>query len=377
MLKSSMFWQKYLRLENKLLDIADNIFITDVLRTTINGIEQITNNDNQLLCYSPKICDFIIECCVEIESIAKELYCDNYGEINKKLHFDYDCLEHFEAGWHINEKIVNVISPFFELRNDDNYRIKPLYRNVKDEKGKLKTIWNVAYQAIKHDRYNSLNKGTIKAAYYALAALYLLNIYLKNINIIIKYSNIDNYDFTFGSKVFSIDKPIDNKQLFYNNVIVHSSSPLVYKYTDLAEKVLKEKQENDKRNRINWIQAQPEFLDEKFNKEVEEEMNNPLSKKHDWSYVCFIIEQRHRINIMSSNTFEEQKSKLVNTKGWRLYLQNNKEINNNSITKDNLNEMIIMASIQESINIENSFRTSGWEYLSQEYACNLMIDKYQ
>ncbi len=124
-----MFWQKYLRLENNFLDIADNIIITDVLRTIVNGVEKITNNENQLNCYSPKICDFIIECCIEIESISKELYFDNNKNADRtnKVLFDYHCLEYFEENWHIDEKIVNVISPVFELHNINNYRIKPFF----------------------------------------------------------------------------------------------------------------------------------------------------------------------------------------------------------------------------------------------------------
>lgn len=40
-----------------------------------------------------------------------------------------------------------------------------------------KTVWSKAYQAVKHDRYNSLYQGNIKALLHSEAALYLLNIY--------------------------------------------------------------------------------------------------------------------------------------------------------------------------------------------------------
>ncbi len=219
--------------------------------------------------------------------------------------------------------------------------------------------------------------GTIRSAYYSLAALYLLNIYMKNVNIRISYKNISNFDYTFSSNIFSVDKPIDNKMLWYKNEAEHSSSPLIYKYTELAEKVLKEKQEEDEKNRTDWIKAQPEFLDVDFNKKVEEERENPLSEKKNWNYIEFIVDKRMRDEIMSSDKFEEQKNKLIRTKGWKRYLYNNKKIDNEIITKDNINEMITNAVIQEYISLIHSFRTSGWEDLIEIYTCNLKIDKYE
>lgn len=47
--KRDMFWQKYLRLEKNFLDIADNIIITDVLRTIVDGVENISNDKLKLL----------------------------------------------------------------------------------------------------------------------------------------------------------------------------------------------------------------------------------------------------------------------------------------------------------------------------------------
>lgn len=377
--KSDMFWQKYLHLEKDFLEIADNILITDVLRTMINGTEHIENNENQLSCYSPKICDFIVECCVEIESISKELYFDNNINIgkNKNVHFDYECLAYFEKNWHINEKNVNIISPIFELHNIENRKIKPLERNVKDENGTLKTNWNISYQAVKHDRYNALSKGTIKSAYFSLAALYLLNIYMKNINIRIGYDKIKSFDYTFSSNLFSTEKPIDNGMLWYKNEAKHSSSPLIYKYTDLSEKVLKEKQEEDEENKIEWINSQPECSDDVFNKYVLKEMKNPSSKKQNWNIIEFIVDKRIRDIVLTSDDFEGQKEKLIKTYGWKLYLYNNKRIDNNIITKENIEEMIEHVVMHEYLSLIRSFRKSGWEDLAQTYACNLRIDKYE
>lgn len=75
--------------------------------------------------------------------------------------------------------------------------------------------WAEAYQAVKHDRFSSLYKGNVKALIWALAALYLLNIYYKNYALGIEFNNISDINFSFDSLIFSVRQPIISIQQLY------------------------------------------------------------------------------------------------------------------------------------------------------------------
>ena len=66
--------------------------------------------------------------------------------------------------------------------------------------------WKCAYQAVKHSRNDNLEKGNLENFIHSLAALYLLNLYYKDLSIEIgnddKGATIDK---TCGSMVFSVD----------------------------------------------------------------------------------------------------------------------------------------------------------------------------
>ena len=179
--------------------------LNEILVNGPNGIVTQTCT-SQLDVFSPYIADLLVRCCVQIEAISKELYFDNGG--NKKrgdssILFDEDCLKLIDIKWKTHEKNVLIVAPFFNFTKDENRVLKPL----KEAHKRQGTYWEKAYQAVKHDRYSSLHKGTVKAFIHALAALYLLNIYYRNTSWVVKYQEVPNLDYSMGSQIFAVRPP--------------------------------------------------------------------------------------------------------------------------------------------------------------------------
>lgn len=191
--KANMFWQTYLNLENETLEVAKYIYITDTTTKLDNRSKTVKNieDERQLLTYSSYIADLLVRCCVEIEAISKEMYYDNGGAKARgsiDLYFDTDCIALLNQKWNLSNKVVMIVASNFNLLKDENRNLTPL--NNADKRSK--TIWAKAYQAVKHDRYNSLYLGNIKALINAMAALYLLNIYYRDIKLTVKYMDNNN-----------------------------------------------------------------------------------------------------------------------------------------------------------------------------------------
>lgn len=120
-----------------------------------------------------------------------------------------------------------IVAPSFNFTKKENRILKPL----KEAHKRQGTYWEKAYQAVKHDRYASLYKGTVKAFIHALAALYLLNIYYRNDSWITKYQDITKDDYSLGSTIFAVAPPANN-HLWHANSPISSESPYVVKYRD-------------------------------------------------------------------------------------------------------------------------------------------------
>ena len=91
-----MFWQTYLNLEKELIEVSKYIFITDELIMNNKGVEETKPYDSQLGTFSPHIADLLVQCCVQIEAISKELYFDNGGSKqrgDKTISYEEDCLK--------------------------------------------------------------------------------------------------------------------------------------------------------------------------------------------------------------------------------------------------------------------------------------------
>ena len=186
----NLYWPVYLNLERELLDVARTIHI----------------NDRQLEVYSMRIADLLVRTVVEIEAISKELFYANGGTIPEGQdypYFDSDCIRLLADKWKIDKKIVLVTAVDMFMEEDSNVVLRPLCRaRWRGNKGQ---DWNRAYQNVKHNRMKMLHKGTLKIFIRALAALYLLNIYYRDENVVLDHDCTGrSHDFSFGSSVFSI-----------------------------------------------------------------------------------------------------------------------------------------------------------------------------
>ena len=166
----NIFWNIYKNIERELIEISNIIHI----------------DDNQLSVYSPKITELLIRTVVEVEAISKELYFKNGGdkENDNQLFFDTDCIDFLENKWLLSKKKVIVSAPNFYFNNEDNRVLTPLRKANK--RGSSSSKWLRAYQA--------------------LAGLYVLNIYYKDLEYLLgRDHNGTNFDSSLGSSLFSVE----------------------------------------------------------------------------------------------------------------------------------------------------------------------------
>jgi hypothetical protein len=186
----NIFWNIYKNIERELIEISNVIHM----------------DDNQLSIYSPKITELLIRTVVEVEAISKELYFENGGdkENDNQLFFDTDCIDFLEKKWLLSKKKVIVSASNFYFNDENNRVLTPLKKANK--RGRSSSKWLIAYQAVKHNRNNSLLKGNLKNLIEALAGLYVLNIYYKDlVYSLSRDSNGTNFDNSLGSSIFSVD----------------------------------------------------------------------------------------------------------------------------------------------------------------------------
>lgn len=181
------FWNAYKRLEKDVLELSEYIHISD----------------DQLGVYSAKIGDLLVRTAIEAETLVKLLYHENGGEKSngKDLYFDTDCFKLLEEKWKLSQKTIYVTAPSFFLK--DNRTLRPLHKAHK--RGTSSSKWQIAYQAVKHDRVNNQKSGNIGNLLLALGALYVLNIYYRDAH----FSNVtdetaSNIDWGLGSDLFTI-----------------------------------------------------------------------------------------------------------------------------------------------------------------------------
>lgn len=192
----NLYWSIYKNLEKEFLELTNFIHFSD----------------DQLKVYSMHIADLIVRCSIEIESISKELYFELGGNRNpldengnkRDLYFDTDCLDLLENKWYITKKNVIVSAPTVYFSSKSNRVFAPLHKANK--RGSSGSKWKQAYQAIKHDRKESLKKATIENLMYAMGALYILNLYYKDETISIGkvYKSDNSFDSRVGSGIFSV-----------------------------------------------------------------------------------------------------------------------------------------------------------------------------
>ncbi|MFI3166515.1 MAG: hypothetical protein R3Y32_00180 [Bacillota bacterium] len=263
----NLFWSVYKNLEKEVLKLADNIHFSD----------------KQLNVYSMKIADLIVRCAIEIEAISKALYSMNGGvakfndkgkEIN--LYFDTDCIDYLENKWHLSKKKIIIAAANFYFEKEDSRILTPLKKANKQ--GNSGSKWKQAYQSLKHDRQNSLEKGNVQNLIAALGALYILNIYYKDDSIkLVKHEDINTRQ---GSDVFEVIC-FDATRVTQSNIADSeirdldklSEAILIKKYQTKSIQTLEKefKDFNDKLN--NEIIKSPQYADE-INKDPEKYINS-------------------------------------------------------------------------------------------------------
>ena len=195
MATTNVYWPVYKNLENEVLKLADFLHFSD----------------DQTSVYSMHIADLIIRCAVEIESIAKELYSligGNAFPVDKNgkprdLYFDTDCLDLLEQRWNLSKKQITVSSINFYFTDEKNRVLTPLHKANK--RGTNGSKWKQAYQAVKHDRRNSIKKGNIENLLNALGALFILNVYYRDDSFSLgRITSAASFDSRLGSDIFSV-----------------------------------------------------------------------------------------------------------------------------------------------------------------------------
>lgn len=355
MKKSDIFWQTYLNLEKEVIEVSKYIFFTD--EVLVNGNNGVVAQacKTQLETFSPHIADLLVRCCVQIEAVSKELYFDNGGTKvrgDSNIFFDEDCLKLIDIKWQTHNKIVMVVAPYFNLTKDENCLLRPL----KEAHKRQGTYWERAYQAVKHDRYSSLQKGNVKALIQALGALYLLNIYYRNDSWVTKYNSIQKSDYSMGSSVFAV-KPPAVDQLWYGNHEVISESSFVVKYKDDDYQRIEEMQRQEQQALNEYWSRQPEIKEPEFLMQLTKASESGQRVMHIWELAKYRLNKK----IPSNLPFEEKKSQLINSEEWNGWVhQHNKHLSAEELTEDNIQNEINTVGTCWGMDIMKRFQKFEW-----------------
>ena len=379
--KAQLFWQTYLNLEKEVLEVAKYIYITDEITTYSRGGLVSSHCKTQLETFSPHIADLLIRTCVEIEAISKELY-HKFGGTKargaKDLFFDEDCLKLIDIKCKTHNKVVMVSCPAFNLTREENLCFKPL----KEAHKRQGTDWEKAYQALKHDRYSSLSQGTIKKLLHAMGALFLLNIYFKNVKLTARYLEVSRLDFSLGSLIFSVKQPsceyvikiINNEDVV--DLLQAGESPFVVKYTDSYYKEILDVNQKMLREMNDYWLSQPELKESGFIQQMEQAKKKAL-KDPCRRVIPFweLAQYRLRKKIPVTLPFEERKRLLISSQEWngRIRLQS-PHLDGDGITEANIQAEIDHAGLLAGMELQQRFENLKMHKAFNEGYCELVLD---
>lgn len=355
MKRSDIFWQTYLNLEKEVIEVSKYIFFTDEMLVNGSGGIVVQFCKTQIETFSPHIADLLVRCCVQIEAISKELYFDIGGTKSRgdsSILFDEDCLKLIDIKWQTHNKLVMIVAPFFNFTRDENRILKPL-REAHKRQG---TYWEKAYQAVKHDRYSSLQKGNVKALIHALAALFLLNLYYRNDSWVTKYNDISKLDYSMGSAIFTVKSP-DANQLWYGNEPTICESPYVASYKDADYQQIEEIQRQERKALNDYWIKQPELHEPAFITQLQKASEGGQRVMHIWELA------KYRLNKKIPNTlsYEDRESLLINSEEWNgLIHQHNKHLSADELTEDNIQKKIDTIGTCFGIEIAKRFEKLEW-----------------
>ncbi|OOM09320.1 hypothetical protein [Clostridium saccharobutylicum] len=190
-MNDNLFWPIYKKIEEEFKDLSYYIAI----------------NKKQLKTYSIKIADLILRTVSECENIASTIckrenikFKDKKGHIRKTVYFN-EYIEQLNAIFKLEQKNVSI--KYINIDNNTfDSKLTPFQKEILKINGKQKSIlpWYNAYNKIKHDRVKNFKQANLENLINSLAALFMLNIYLKNQI----FYTIDNYDYK------NITKKIEN-----------------------------------------------------------------------------------------------------------------------------------------------------------------------
>lgn len=354
---AELYWQTYKKLENELINLSHHIYISDKPIRIEDESNDLTMN--QLYVYSPSIADLIVRCGVEIEAISKELYLKNGGKQKEKdylLSFDSDCIKFLNRKWNFNNKQINIISPHFDL-SWKNSILFPL----KDAHIKQNTIWKTTYHDLKHNRYKNLDKANIKALLESMAALFLLNIYHRNEIMYSKYEDIKNKDYSFGSRIFSLNPPLVSQVWSEGNIPLESTSPFVATMNPLTFDRVKEIQNKEDKALKEYLMSQPEMNDSAFHKQLS---SNLIQYENPYNIITGYIELgKFRINqkYKTYDNFVELKAALINSEEWNGWInQNNNHLSDDDISEENIHDEIEKVGQRWGLQLMKMFLKNEW-----------------
>lgn len=359
MKKSDIYWQTYINLEKEVIEMSKYIFVTDVKTINRNGLEVLEKCSTQLLTFSPHIADLLVRCCVQIEAISKELYYDLNGEKKRgdnTIKFDEDCLKLIDIKWETHNKRVLVVAPFFNLTKDENRVLRPL----KEAHKRQGTYWEKAYQAVKHDRYACLYVGNVKALIQALAALYLLNVYYRKETWIIKYQDLGKQDYSMGSALFSVLKPVVN-QLWEGNNPQKSESPFVVSYQDDVYKQIDDIRRKEFDNLNNYWRQQPELQEPAFLAQLQEAFKRGERVMQIWELA------KYRLNksLPSTLPFDVRKERLIKSEAWNCWInQHNQHLAPEELTEENIQGEINEVGVRWGMEIMKRYQKLEWVHIA-------------
>ena len=355
MKKQDLFWQTYLNLEKSLIDLSRIIYITDVKVTNQDGTEVEQPYSSQLETFSPYISDLLVQTCVQIEAVSKELYYNLGGAKprgDSSIFFDEDCLKEIDIRWRTHEKVVLITGPFFHLTKDENRILKPL-REAHKRQG---TYWERAYQAVKHDRYLSMSMGNVKALLHAMAALYLLNIYYRNESWILSYNEISKIDVSLGSAVFCIQRPVAG-QLWNDNTPVINESPYIVKYKDEHYMKIQAAKNAEEKALEDYWKSQPELNEPQFLRQLAEAAQESERVMGVWELGKYRLNKK----ISKDLPFEERRNLLINSSEWHGWIhQHNSHLKPDEITEDNIQSEINRVGIRSGMEIMKRYQKLSW-----------------
>ena len=240
------FWPEYKNLEKQVIDLTNHVCFCD----------------EQVNVFSRENSNLILQIASEIESISKELY-RRYAEENKaedekvidqndpeqsvnadgdqnqpdeddcepeqssnsdgkqdqfdedgcekqqgkkfNKHFDFCCLKKLDRKWHLTLKEISVTGVNFYF-SEKFQSFAPL-ANVYSKDENRKCQWKEAYKALKHDNRACIKNATIGNLMSALGALFVLNLYYRDLNCddYKFYLNGELFDSRVGSEIFSVN----------------------------------------------------------------------------------------------------------------------------------------------------------------------------